>query len=1290
MPKAYYILFFTLFFGIGIKGFAQKLYWSEPGNNRIQVADLAQTTVSNTLTLVNSGYAHLTIDTGNGFIYYCNGEDINRADLATGDNEVVVMDNGAMAGYDEIAYSSAEDVIYASGMGGVYGAYKIDLANGTDQSLALGTKGNDQLLGVDAYDGNEVIYYADREDHAIYGTGLSGATVDEIIPTGSENLEYVVVDEYTGVLYYSTWLSNTYKLYSYNLNTGVTTTVASTTGGFGRIISIQPYSQFGKVYYVKDGLGVFCKNVDGSGTETQVIANSDILDIAIAADVIYPAFTALSPLDGSTGADVNTNLSMTFSEPIAVSSLAGTTNETSFRIFQTGVPTPIETIARNSPLVSISGTTVTINPASTLLFNTDYYILAGSKIFSDPSGNNWVGINQPTGWNFKTEVDESKFYSRQNGNWNDMNTWSHVGHSGPAVTSLPGCTGCDATIGSGHTVTMTTDASSYGATPGLTISAGATLNAAGFTLTIGGNFSIAGSFINAGEIHSDNCGAAIYNTSGTLLTVDRIVVNDGCNGVLTLHTDLVALNGVTIIQGSLDKNGFNICDASVSPPVNPVFTNPTSNSVTLSWQNGASDAFVVARAGSANFEPSLGTIYGANPVFGSGNTVGTGNFVIYKGTGTTVNITGLSPATNYEFDLYSHSSIIGGCYTINNYQFVQFTTCPVMPAPATPVNNTYCTGGSPTVIKVADPGTGKRIDWYTLAVAGTLAAGSTGGVRQEEFTPTNAGTYYAGVVDVTSGCVSATRTAVTLTENPLPVANNHTPILCESTSGTGTATGVNLTLHNATVSGSVANREVSWFTNSSLLSPVGTPTSASVTNGTVLYAKITNMVTQCYKSSTVTFTVNPLPVAAITGSLTVCANTKNLSFQATAGATLYTWTVPSGVTIVSGQGTRTLVVNVGTNGGGIIKVVPSNGAGCDGNADEKTIVINPSPSVFAVRGGGLYCAGGNGVAIGLNNSTAGVRYEIYKGANLANEVTSTGGAFDFPPITQPGVYTVKATAPSTCQAEMTGSATVTQGNPPTGVGAVTGDNSICKGLESTYSVTGISLAMDYQWTLPDGVISVSQTGNSFTVSVSGGTGGNISVVGNNECGRGGFASIDVTVSSPPPVTIELPSPPVIVAEVADFAFSTSGSFQSFEWSFGDNETSGEQNPSHAYAAAGNFNIALLVRDEVGCTSSDSKSLTVIADPGLNDNSIKNAVTINNVADGKNDVLYVERIDKFADNEVIVLDRWGAEVFRAKGYNNDWNFTKSGEYLPAGNYVCIVKLNESGKVFKRTVTVIKGK
>ena len=58
-----------------------------------------------------------------------------------------------------------------------------------------------------------------------------------------------------------------------------------------------------------------------------------------------------------------------------------------------------------------------------------------------------------------------------------------------------------------------------------------------------------------------------------------------------------------------------------------------------------------------------------------------------------------------------------------------------------------------------------------------------------------------------------------------------------------------------------------------------------------------------------------------------------------------------------------------------------------------TVTVDPLPAVFTVTGGGSYCSGGSGVAVGLSNSESGVNYQLFNGASpVGSPVAGTGSA----------------------------------------------------------------------------------------------------------------------------------------------------------------------------------------------------------------------------------------------------------------------------------------------------------
>jgi hypothetical protein len=90
----------------------------------------------------------------------------------------------------------------------------------------------------------------------------------------------------------------------------------------------------------------------------------------------------------------------------------------------------------------------------------------------------------------------------------------------------------------------------------------------------------------------------------------------------------------------------------------PGLTAFTNSTITLTWTNGpgAAGSIVVVRAnGPVNVQPQNGVVYTASPTFGQGSALGSGCFVVYDGTGTTVTISNVIPGVFYYATVYSYS-----------------------------------------------------------------------------------------------------------------------------------------------------------------------------------------------------------------------------------------------------------------------------------------------------------------------------------------------------------------------------------------------------------------------------------------------------------------------------------------------------------------------------------------------------------------------------------------------------------------------------------------------------------
>ncbi len=119
------------------------------------------------------------------------------------------------------------------------------------------------------------------------------------------------------------------------------------------------------------------------------------------ADTVPPILVGTSPADGATGFPINEFPTLTFSEPIA----AGT-GAVLLRNVTDGIQ---QFLLTNDPSVAIiTGNTLRLLPPGGLLANKEYTVLVDLTAVTDVAGNRYVGISDPTAWNFTTtDVDLS-------------------------------------------------------------------------------------------------------------------------------------------------------------------------------------------------------------------------------------------------------------------------------------------------------------------------------------------------------------------------------------------------------------------------------------------------------------------------------------------------------------------------------------------------------------------------------------------------------------------------------------------------------------------------------------------------------------------------------------------------------------------------------------------------------------------------------------------------------------------------------------------------------------------
>ncbi|HQQ99410.1 MAG TPA: T9SS type A sorting domain-containing protein [Ferruginibacter sp.] len=192
----------------------------------------------------------------------------------------------------------------------------------------------------------------------------------------------------------------------------------------------------------------------------------------------------------------------------------------------------------------------------------------------------------------------------------------------------------------------------------------------------------AGSAVSSLPVNGvDYAANSSYGTAGTEFAPgDGYVIFKGSNGsssVSQLVTNLQA--GTTYFVSIFEFNGSGVAteylmlplSGNVSTKTAPTtqavissFTAITGNKVTINWSNGNGDRrLVIARKGAAvNATPVNLTDYSASALFGSGTVLNGDNYAVYKGTGSTVTVTGLDPNTTYHFAVFEYNGNQGPVY----------------------------------------------------------------------------------------------------------------------------------------------------------------------------------------------------------------------------------------------------------------------------------------------------------------------------------------------------------------------------------------------------------------------------------------------------------------------------------------------------------------------------------------------------------------------------------------------------------------------------------------------------
>ena len=325
-------------------------------------------------------------------------------------------------------------------------------------------------------------------------------------------------------------------------------------------------------------------------------------------------------------------------------------------------------------------------------------------------------------------------------------------------------------------------------------------------------------------------------------SISQTLTNTGTTSATAIYT-------VTPQIGGCLGNTFTVSVTILAPPLLSSTLTPASICSGTTFSYTATSA-----ASGATFSWTRAVVAGISNGAGSGSTASISEIL--------TNTTAAAVVVTY--------AITTTAYGCANTQNVTVTVNPVPAAPTavTATPGAICAGGSSNLKATS---VGNTIRWYTVATGGS-SIGTSGSGANFLVSPAGTTTYYAEASISASGCVSTTRSAVTVTVTPKPVLSSTlTPAdICSKTlfsyTATSSTTGATFGWTRAVVPG-ISNPAGNGPTGVISETLINTTTAPVV----VTYA-ITTTANGCASTQNVTVKVNAAPTAlSLTGS-TICTS----------------------------------------------------------------------------------------------------------------------------------------------------------------------------------------------------------------------------------------------------------------------------------------------------------------------------------------------------------------------------------------------------------------------------------
>jgi hypothetical protein len=405
----------------------------------------------------------------------------------------------------------------------------------------------------------------------------------------------------------------------------------------------------------------------------------------------------------------------------------------------------------------------------------------------------------------------------------------------------------------------------------------------------------------------------------------------------------------------------------------------------------------------------------------------------------------------------------------------------------------------------------------------------------------------------------------------------------------------------------------------------------------------------------------PAQPATVSGAVAPCQGSSQVySVAAVSGATSYTWTLPSGW---SGSSTTNSITVTSGSTAGNISVIANNSCG---SSAARTYAVSPVtvPSQPGTISGSASVCAGSSITYSVSGVSGATSYSWilpsgWSGSSTSNSITVTAG-------TTGG--TISVTASNGCGTSAARTLAVTIGSGLSQPAAISGNTAPCQGSIISYSVTAVSGAASYSWSIPSGW-SGSSTSNSITVTAGSGS-GSITVAAVNGCGQSAPRSVAVASVTLPGMPSVITAPGTTKAcpgETKTYSITALAGASSYSWTApaGTSIAGGQGTTSVTLNILTGFTGGTLsVTATNSCGTGAARTLSIV----LNTPTLPSAITGPNAGVcNKTNVAY--------------------SVTNVSGMNYSWSFNSANAIITSGQGTSGILVNFNSGYTNSTLTVI---